>query len=204
MTWLARLLGGLAERMPAARDARLAEREAALAERAKALRKQVGELAARAADAVASGDEERAEALREDRLRRRLELEDVEAAGERVQDARAELAPEVARDEAEEAAESAWRALARARAAAGELEEALEAAIQGPAARLVQAYRSAADASSRALELERELAEEHGMDVEIDRPRRVDHKLREAEPRGMRGLEALRRYDASRNWPEPT
>lgn len=73
MTWLTRLLGGLAERVPAARDARLATREAALAERAKALREEVEEMADRGAEAVAGGDDEKAEALREGRLRRRLE-----------------------------------------------------------------------------------------------------------------------------------
>lgn len=203
MTWLTRLLGGLAERVPPARDARLATREAALAERAKALREEVEEMADRGAEAVAGGDDEKAEALREGRLRRRLELEDVEAAGEQIQAARAELAPEVARDEAEAAAERAWRAKDRAEAAGRELAEAVEAVVQGPAARFVTAYEAAVEAARRASELERELAEEHGVDAGIDRPRHVDRRIREAAPRGWRALEALRRHDASRAWPTP-
>jgi hypothetical protein len=183
--------------------ARIRERLEAEAEKGDELKRREAALGERSVDATVAGDEETAEELRERRLRLRLEREDHEAAGERLLEELAEVLPAALEEEARAAAEAAWRRKAAAEAAGRELAEAVEAVVQGPARRFVEAYEAAVEAARRASELERKLAEEHEVEAGIDRPRHVDRRIREAAPRGWRALEALRRHDASRAWPTP-
>lgn len=177
------------------RAEQLRERLEEEGERLEELERQEAALRERSASATVAGDEEEAADLRERRLRLRLEAEDRAAARERLEAELEEIEPVALEEEAREAAEDAWSKLATAKARAAGLEEALEAVVAGPGAELAAAYRTMLAAARRAGELERELGREHGVELDLDRPTRVDRQLQQAERRGWRALELLRDWE---------
>lgn len=177
------------------RDERLRERLEEEADRLEELDRREAALQEKSVSATVAGDEEEAADLREQRLRLRLEIEDREAARERIREELEEVEPAALEEEAREVTEKGWNRLATAKARAADLEDAMEAVVAGPGAELAEAYRRMLAAARRAAELERELEEEHGVALDLDRPTRVDRRLRQGERRGWRALELLRKWD---------
>lgn len=167
-------------------------------DRLEDLQRREADLRERSVSATVAGDEDEADDLRERRLRLRLEIEDREAAVERLEEELADVLPAALAEEHRAAVERHHSARARAETAAADLLDAVEALIAGPAARLAAAYRAFIAAARRAGELERELAEEHDAETDVTTPSRVDRRFQDANRDAWAALEKLREFNSRR------
>lgn len=172
------------------RDVRLRQRAGELREQIEALEDELEELQERSVAATATGDAEAADEGREERMARRLELDDAQAALERIREEREALRPAVLREEAEEQAAASREAMEEAADELEELGREVDRLARGPFQSARQAYSEAVAAARRVHELRRKLAE-RGETLGVRAPDSIDHKLREEQPKGWRVFEAL-------------
>lgn len=180
------------------RDRMLREREEELGQEIRDARRRLEALERETVEAHAAGEEAAAQEGRERRIRLRQELEDAEAARERVRETREELAPAVLREEAREEARAAREALEEAQQGVRELRKAADRLLRDHVVPLAAAYDRAVAGARRVHELDLEMREAHGERLDVGAPSNIDRTLKRESPDGWRAWQAMAEYHDSR------